>query len=212
MAIVKPQVRTGAYVRNVASGDLVAGGESVTPGALITAGAGTLTAAIITSGICVRTGPTGAYTDTTDTASNIIAAIPDCSPGDTFRFRHINTVAYAMTLAAGTGVTLGTVPPTTVQASLHKDYLVTVTNNTPTSVAVCNAVTGQKVYTGMTLAQTSAISVGMLVTGTSVGASSKVASIQAGVGFTADVNTSGTITLGAITFSPTVSIDAISMA
>jgi hypothetical protein len=62
-----------------------------------------------------RTGPTAAFTDTTDTAANIVAGIPaNASVGQSWTWEYINQTAYPCTLAAGTGVTLsGTcvVPP-----------------------------------------------------------------------------------------------------
>ena len=209
--IVRPVVYSGGLQRSAAPGDLLAGGESVANSALTTAGAGTITAAILATGYCIRTGPTGAYTDTTGTASEIIAALPGCNKGDTFKFRHMNTVAYACTLAGGTGVTLGTTPSTAVSASLTKDYLVTITNNTPVSTVTCSITNASKVITGMTLAQTSAISIGQLVTGTGAGSAAVVTSIQPGVGVNVSVNSSATNTLASFTFSPTVRIDAISM-
>ena len=210
MSFVRPVVRDLGLQRSTAPGDLLALGEAI--GTLTTAGAGTITAALLTAGILIRTGPVGGYTDTTCTAALLIAALPNCSPGDTFRFRHVNTVAQVMTLAGGTGCTLGTVPATTIQNSLFKDYLVTITNATPATTVVCTIVNGTKVITGMTLAQTSAISVGQLVTGTGAGASAKVVSIQPGVGVTVDVNCTADNTAASFTFSPSYRIDAISMA
>lgn len=94
--------------------------------ALGTVGAGTLTAAMLLSGLIMRTGPTGAYTDTTDTAALIVAAMGDNTQvGDSFEFTHVNGVAYACTLAGGTDVTLaGT---TANAASKVRRYRATVT-------------------------------------------------------------------------------------
>ena len=209
MSLVRPNVRAQGMTRPAAPGDLLALGEKIAT--LTTAGSGTITAAQLSSGILIRTGPTGAYTDTTCTAALLMAALPDASPGDTFRFRHTNTVAYKMTLAGGTGCTLGTVPATTIEASVWKDYLVTLTNTTPATTVTCTIVNGTKVITGMTLAQTSAISVGQLVTGTGAGASAVVLSIQPGTGVTVDVNSSADNTAASLTFSPTYRIDAITM-
>lgn len=207
----KPLIHDGISTRQATAGDVLGGGELLGSSGLATAGAGTITAAILATGFCIRTGPTGAYTDTTDTATAIIAAMPGVSAGDTFRFRHVNTVAYAMTLAAGTGVTLGTAPATTIAASGFKDYLVTVTNATPASVVTCSITNASKVITGMTLAQTNAISVGQSVTGTGAGSSAVVTSIQPGIGVNVSVNSSATNATASFTFSPAVRIDAISM-
>jgi len=68
--------------------------------------AATLTAAqMVDSGIFTIT-PTVARTLTTDTAANIIAGISRQQVGTWFDFTIINTAAFDVTLAAGTGVTL----------------------------------------------------------------------------------------------------------
>lgn len=94
--------------------------------AAVTATAGTtLTAAQIAGGLIARSGPTAAFTDTTDTAANIIAAINSMGAGEGFDLSIQNTTADALTLAAGTGVTLaGT---TTVSATSTRRYRVTMT-------------------------------------------------------------------------------------
>lgn len=210
---VKPVVYDNGAQRKMMPGDVLRQGE-VIPTTSTDAASGTtttFTAAQIVSGIIIKTVAASGYTATTDTASNIIAAAQPASPGDTFRLRILNTVAVTGTLAGGTGVTLGTVPSTAVTASSFKEYLVTLTNTTPTLTCAADFTTTTKVITGMTQAQTNAISVGMLVTGTSVGASSVVTSIQPGVGCNVSVNSTGTVVGGAVTFSPTVRIDAITM-
>jgi hypothetical protein len=220
MAIVRPVVYDGGLQRQAFPGDVLAGGEFLN--ALTTAGAGTLTAALMVSGIINRTGPGGAYNDTTDTAQNIINAImaqynfsqapttgisagTAVPNGTTFRLKIINTVAFVLTMVAGTGVTL--VGTTTIAASSIKDYLITVTNGTPTQVFAVTTTNASAVITGMTQFQTSQLSVGMLVTGT--GVSGNIISIQPGVGVTLSANASATGTLVAVTFAPTVSITSM---
>lgn len=87
--------------------------EVVTP--ITTVGAGTLTAAAIAGGVINRSGPTAAYTDTTDTAANIIAALPNAQLGQSWEATIVNTTGFAETIAGGTGVTLsglaGPIPP-----------------------------------------------------------------------------------------------------
>lgn len=73
--------------------------------ALTTVGAGTILAAAFASLLCTRTGPTVAYTDTTDTAANIIAAIPNWQIGGSYEFLYLNQTNFKGTLAGGTGVT-----------------------------------------------------------------------------------------------------------
>jgi len=85
---------------------------------ITTAGAGALTAAALTGGLITRTGPTGAYTDTTATAAQLLAALGADTPVGSSRLVYIkNTVAFAETLAAGSGVTLSgqtIIPPNSV--------------------------------------------------------------------------------------------------
>lgn len=93
--------------------------------AITTVGAGTLTAAGIVGGLIMRTGPTGAYDDTTDTAVNIIALLDNPAVGDSWEFTHVNGVAFIATMVAGVGVTLaGT---TANAASTVRRYHVQVT-------------------------------------------------------------------------------------
>lgn len=69
---------------------------------------------------------TAAATATTDTAANIIAAIPNRYPGQTYRLRVINSSsgAFAWTIAGGTGVTVnGTA---TVAQNTWREFIVTV--------------------------------------------------------------------------------------
>lgn len=77
---------------------------------ITTVGAGTLTAAGIVGGVINRSGPTGAYTDTTTTAAAIVGALATYNEphGSHARWYLVikNTVAYACTLAGGSGVTL----------------------------------------------------------------------------------------------------------
>ncbi len=190
MTAVRQMVKQGGYERLVSPGDLILSGEQIAT--LTTAGAGTLTAALLVQSILSRTGPTGAVSDTTDTASNIINALLSSTflgtgattptgvqPGVSWRLRYLNNVAYLITLVAGTGVTLaGT---TTVPVSGWKDFLFQITNG----------------------------SVGQLVTGTGIAASSKVISIQPGVGVTLSDATTVAGSLVSLTFAPTVTITGL---
>lgn len=96
------------------------------PVAITTAGAGTLTAASIVAGVIMRSGPTAAYTDTTDTATAILALLDDPVVGDAWDFTHVNGVAFACTLVGGVGVTLAGV--TANAASKVRKYRAAVTN------------------------------------------------------------------------------------
>lgn len=69
------------------------------------AGAQTISVPQILGGLAVFTGAAGGVTYTTDTAANILAALPDMDIGDTFSFILSNTAAQVATIAGGTGVT-----------------------------------------------------------------------------------------------------------
>lgn len=74
---------------------------------IATVGNGTLTAAGMVGGLIVRSGPTGAFTDTTDTAANIITALGDAPViGTSWLFYMKNLTAFSQTLSAALGVTL----------------------------------------------------------------------------------------------------------
>ena len=90
-----------------------------------------------------------------------------------------------------------------------KDYLVTITNGTPLSVQIANQTNASAIITGMTQAQTNAVAVGQLVTGTNIAAASTVISIQSGIGVTLSAAVTATIVSNALTFSPTLRIDSL---
>jgi len=89
----------------------------------------TISASILASGtagatsMIYRSGPSANFTDTTDTAANIIAAIPHATTGTTFRLRVQNLTSKVETLAGGTGVTISG----TIAAGAIKDMVGTVT-------------------------------------------------------------------------------------
>lgn len=119
---------TGAIAALASSGGA---GETINT-AITTVGAGTLTGAAITGGVITRTGPVAAYTDTTDTAVNIVAAIGAPFVGQSFFINIKNGVNFTQTLAAGSGVTFSgsvVIPPSSVGR-----YLVTLTSLTAVSM------------------------------------------------------------------------------
>lgn len=106
--------------------------------AVTTVGNGTLLAAALLGGIITRSGPVGAFTDTTDTAANIAAALTGMGNvvgAITRQTNYLNTTASVATLAAGTGVTLtaGAGAGLTVAAGVMAELLISVT---PSSGAV----------------------------------------------------------------------------
>lgn len=213
----------------LAQGDVAGLGEVIA--ALATVGAGTITAAMLASGILQRTGPVGGFTDTTDSATNILAALAGGLPqgvlqaGTTWRFRYINTVAQAMTFAAGAGVVAG-IGTLNVAASLTRDYLLTVLStqlpvtlqsNTTNASAVVTfvlppGVSGFKIGPDPTAVN---IQYGATVSGTGITAGTTVIGItvsQAGLtGITLSANATSTSAAGGVplTFGPTVKMDSI---
>lgn len=121
--------------------------------AISTVGNGTLTAAGLVGGQIVRTGPVAAYTDTTDTAANIVAALPGLVAGETFFARVKNATAFTQTIAAGIGVTL----PTTVIVPAFSIVTYVVTINSATAVT-------------FTHLSTEAVTVGTNITAPAIGA------------------------------------------
>ena len=66
----------------------------------------TLTGAAIAGGVITRTGPTAAFTDTTDPAANSIGAVTNPTIGQSWILYIKNLTAYTETLSAGSNVTL----------------------------------------------------------------------------------------------------------
>jgi len=105
-----------------------------------TVGASTLTAGQMLTGNILRSGSTAAYTDTTDTASAIIASIPNAVIGVGYDLTIANTVAYTETIAAGTGVTIsGTA---TIAASSSRKFVVTIASISTPAVTLTNVCSG----------------------------------------------------------------------
>lgn len=232
MGAFRPTGFAGDLERRIFPGDLMVGGENFAT--LTTAGAGTWTAAMIASGLLTRTGPGAGYTDTTDTADAILKALagtnpgPDAIPGSTFRFTLINTVAFLLTLAAGRGVTLGANGSNVVNvaASLVREYLFTILNNTPEFTIPCATTNAQLGVTfvlppnmvSLPMGQADnpqgiTVTPGMVVTGTGIAANTTVAGVtqgQGGVtGVTLSQNATATNNPVALTFSPNIRIDGV---
>jgi len=208
--------------RVAGSGTLLASGKRIAT--LTTVGAGTITGAMIAAGVLRRTGPVGGFTDTFDTADNILLALAgndyraNALQGVTFRFVYINGVAQAMTAAAGVGITLGTVVDTA--ASLVREYLLTINNSTPVSTQVCNTTNASGVVTLQTPVAAGTITPGQVVSGTGITAGSKVAGVTMGNATTKlDLDKITSITLDqvgasaqtgvSITFSPSITVDGL---
>lgn len=96
--------------------------------AITTVGAGTLTAAGIVGGLITRSGPVAAFSDATDTAVNIVAALAAYVANESAYLSIKNTTAFSQTITAGSGVTLsGSV---IIPANSVGRYLVTINSAT----------------------------------------------------------------------------------
>ena len=94
----------GGLGRGGVGGDVVV--EVARPQVIATDANRTLTVADIAQGVLAFTGFTAGRTLTTDTAANILAAFPLVEIGECVSVSVGISVAFAGTLAAGTGVTL----------------------------------------------------------------------------------------------------------
>lgn len=89
----------------------------------------TITTAMILGGLYTRSGTNTSRTDTTDTAANILAAMPDMDIGDTYMFMVGNlTGTNPVVIAGGTGVTAS--GNLTVVALTTKWFMLTKTSAT----------------------------------------------------------------------------------
>lgn len=93
-----------------------------------------ISAQSLSNGLYIRSGMTAARTDTTDTAVNILAQFPNMDVGDTMLAIISVTVAFALNLAAGAGVTLGA--KTSIPASSFGMLLITKTSATTVRIDV----------------------------------------------------------------------------
>lgn len=113
---------------------------SIPGGSITTVGAGTLTNAAIEGQLIYRTGPTGAYTDTFDTAANLDAGIGAAmQPGDHYVIWYSNQVAFAATIAGAAGVTLSSTKTSIAASALGCLVLQKVSNAVLTTPMTYNS-------------------------------------------------------------------------
>lgn len=126
-----------SLIAAIVNGTLPVGGNLATPtvssASNATWNAATIGGAFLSNTILVRSGG-AALTDTTDTATNIIAAIPQAVQGQKGLLVVANLNSGTLTLGAGTGVTLaGT---TTIATAGLRFYSVNVTNVATPAVTI----------------------------------------------------------------------------
>lgn len=102
--------------------------------ALTTAGAGTLLAALLLTGMLLRTGPGAGYADTIDTGANLDAKLPNMQVGESISMLYVNSVAFASTITAAVGVTLGSAAANNVIAASTGRILVLVKTGVATYI------------------------------------------------------------------------------
>lgn len=165
---------------------------------LTTVGAGTITASGIYNKATNRGGPQvgAAFTDTTDTAANIIALLPASDGiGTAFQYTYVNNTNAIATLTGGMGVTVSGI--TAVPANSWARYIVTYTaaatitmvgfeegNFIATGTFVANSTTAVTVV-NTAVTPNSSIDITLKTVGGTVGASVPVIkTISFGTGFT----------------------------
>jgi hypothetical protein len=230
--LVRPVVRSnGVISREQAPGDIMSTGRSIAP--LTTVGAGIWTGAMIAQGIIKRTGPIGAYIDTTDSAINILTALRGNAPaaesmqGVSFEVQFINTVAFAQTLAAGAGVVLGTQGGSNnTGASSSYPYLFTIKNDMALPLSLlANLTNASPLVTFVLPPGMNAFKMGPApdavnlmngasVTGTNIPAGTTLLNITMGqggvIGCRLSANATATIQQ-VITFGPTIEVNGLGL-
>lgn len=166
----------------------------ITP--LNTVGAGTITAAGIAGQFVARGGAqlSAPFTDTTDTANAIIAAMTGAAISDSFVFTYQNLTNAVATISGGSGVTVSVI--TVVPPNSFASYLTTYTAAStitmagvyqgyyPHSGTFTIAGTGIVTVSDTNVTTASAIDITLKNVGGTVGAVPAIQTITTGVGFT----------------------------
>ena len=139
-------------------------------GALTTVGAGTLTAALLVGNVVSRSGPTSAFTDTTDTGAALDLALGNAAiTGTSWKVTYFNNTAFTATIAGGTGVTASgvlVIPPSSIGT-----FLLTRTGSATYTLVGLQADAGVFTATGPVIATadngtTQTLTAAMIVGGT----------------------------------------------
>lgn len=157
---------TGDVLVNAALLQEILGGSSgIVSTPISTVGNGTLTAAALIGGQIGRTGPTVAYTDTTDTAAAIVAALGGFVAGQTFIARIKNATKFVQTLAAGAGVTLVPAAPVVPPLSCG-NYFGTVGGTAASPTVTFTHMTTVPIYVAARIADEQAVALTTVGAGT----------------------------------------------
>lgn len=155
--------------------------------------------------------PAGNSADTLPTAAALIAAASTpVANNTTWRQKVVNTGAGIITVTAPANAGV-TVALPTINAGSVKEFLMTVTNGTPaTSIINVSSTNASPTVTGLTQAQTDAISVGMVVTNAILNLQGQtVIGIVPGVSVTFSGNANATSTGNTINLSPTYTVQGV---
>jgi hypothetical protein len=132
---------TGGTLQNVSiSNSNISGNiyRSYAPSSVTVPDGTILSASMIANRFILRSGPTAAFTDITDTAANIIAAFVGIAIGNSVIVSIGNFTSYEQKIAAGTGVSLSVISPQTdiIAPNNTAEWLLIVNNVTNGSQAV----------------------------------------------------------------------------
>lgn len=112
--------------------ELAGAAQEIVNTAITTVGAGTLTAASIVGQLITRSGSVAAFSDTTATALQIVAALASAFAGQSFYVTIKNTTAFPQTVLPGVGVSVG--GNVVIPAHSTGTFLLTVTSLTAVSL------------------------------------------------------------------------------
>lgn len=169
--------------------------------ALNTVGNGTILAVGIDGGFVARGGAqlSAPFTDTTDTANNIISGISGAIVGDSLVFTYQNLTNAVATISGGSGVTVSVI--TIIPPNSYASWLVTYTATStitmagvyqgyyPHSGTFTVAGTGTVTVADTNITTASSIDITLKNVGGTVGAVPSIKTITTGVGFTVSATT-----------------------
>lgn len=202
--------KDGQMISALATGPLL---DQIGIGTNSTAASTTITVANISQGILNRTGPGAGFTDTWPDANSIIAAMENPEVGDSWGLWYRNSVAFALTFAAGVGIVSG-IGTLDIAASSTRLYRLTLLSTKPSVIVVASTTNANAILTNIRDADIKNVMPGMGATGTGIGASNIVlgaalgATVDAGT-ITMSVNQTATADNIAVTFFPRVRVDSL---
>jgi hypothetical protein len=166
-----------------------------------------LTAEQILAGVLDRTAA-AATLDVMPSVDQVLAACPELSAGDSFRFLYRQLAAFATTFTMGAGMTA--VGTTSIAASFVREFLITIVSSKRTSIAIGSTTNANAVLTNIPQASLANIQVGQAVSGVGIGASAVVTAVNLSAGtVTVSVNSTATADNIAITFTPTATVKGL---